>query len=168
MNRNLSPLRNYHFNHLIFNPMQNNKSKQNQAKNEILTDWQRIEMVIQQSKLTVNAFARHIGLPRGENLYQIKKGNNGISLDVAKRIVSKFPQVDKLWLLTGDGQMFRDDAPAGPWSHTGTSNSEAFRAWAAVHLLPVFIEKGSPAPATAALDQVDELLEQLAKKGGRQ
>ena len=61
MNRNLSPLRNYHFNHLIFNPMQNNKSKQNQAKNEILTDWQRIEMVIQQSKLTVNAFARHIG-----------------------------------------------------------------------------------------------------------
>ena len=32
--------------------MQNNKSKQNQAKNEILTDWQRIEMVIQQSKLT--------------------------------------------------------------------------------------------------------------------
>ena len=108
--------------------MQNNKSKQNQAKNEILTDWQRIEMVIQQSKLTVNAFARHIGLPRGENLYQIKKGNNGISLDVAKRIVSKFPQVDKLWLLTGDGQMLRDDAPAGPWSHTGTSNSEAFRA----------------------------------------
>ena len=107
--------------------MQNNKSKQNQAKNEILTDWQRIEMVIQQSK-----------------------------------------QVDKLWLLTGDGQMLRDDAPAGPWSHTGTSNSEAFRAWAAVHLLPVFIEKGSPAPATAALDQVDELLEQLAKKGGRQ
>ena len=94
--------------------MQNNKSKQNQAKNEILTDWQRIEMVIQQSKLTVNAFARHIGLPRGENLYQIKKGNNGISLDVAKRIVSKFPQVDKLWLLTGDGQMLRDDAPAGP------------------------------------------------------
>ena len=160
MNRNLSPLRNYHFNHLIFNPMQNNKSKQNQAKNEILTDWQRIEMVIQQSKLTVNAFARHIGLPRGENLYQIKKGNNGISLDVAKRIVSKFPQVDR--------QMLRDDAPAGPWSHTGTSNSEAFRAWAAVHLLPVSIEIGSPAPATAALDQVDELLEQLAKKGGRQ
>ena len=23
--------------------------------------------------MTVNAFARHIGLPRGENLYQIKK-----------------------------------------------------------------------------------------------
>ena len=118
--------------------------------------------------MTANAFARHIRLPRGENLYQIKKGNNGISLDVATRICQHYPKIDKLWLLTGDGQMLRDDAPAGPWSHTGTSNSEAFRAWAAVHLLPVFIEKGSPAPATAALDQVDELLEQLAKKGGEQ
>ncbi|WP_418678905.1 hypothetical protein [Alistipes finegoldii] len=148
--------------------MQNNKSKQKQAEKETPTNWQRIEMVIQQSKLTVNAFARHIGLPRGENLYQIKKGNNGISLDVATRICQHYPEIDKLWLLTGDGQMLRDDAPAGPWSHTGTSNSEAFRAWAAVHLLPVFIEKGSPAPATAALDQVDELLKQLAKKGGEQ
>ena len=148
--------------------MQNNKSKQKQAEKETPTNWQRIEMVIQQSKMTANAFARHIGLPRGESLYQIKKGNNGISLDVATRICQHYPKIDKLWLLTGDGQMLRDDAPAGPWSHTGTSNSEAFRAWAAVHLLPVFIEKGSPAPATAALDQVDELLEQLAKKGGEQ
>ena len=148
--------------------MQNNKSKQKQAEKETPTIWQRTEMVIQQSKMTANAFARHIGLPRGENLYQIKKGNNGISLDVATRICQHYPKIDKLWLLTGDGQMLRDDAPAGPWSHTRTSNSEAFRAWAAVHLLPVFIEKGSPAPATAALDQVDELLEQLAKKGGEQ
>lgn len=168
MSRNLSSLRNYHFNHLIFNPMQSNKSKQNQAKNEILTNWQRIEMVIQQSKMTANAFARHIGLPRGENLYQIKKGNNGISLDVANRICQRYPEIDKLWLLTGDGQMLRDDAPTGPWSHIGTPNGKAFRAWAAVHLLPVFIEKGSPYPATAALDQVDELLEQLTTKGGKQ
>jgi len=57
--------------------------------------------------MTTNYFARHIGLPRGENLYQIKRGNNGISLDVASRIVEKFPEIDRLWLLTGEGQMFR-------------------------------------------------------------
>ncbi len=56
--------------------------------------------------MSVNYFARYIGLPRGENLYQIKRGNNGISKDVASRIVEKFPQIDKLWLLTGEGQMF--------------------------------------------------------------
>ena len=31
--------------------------------------------------MTANAFARHLGLPRGENLYQIKRGNNGIVYD---------------------------------------------------------------------------------------
>lgn len=56
--------------------------------------------------MTTNYFARYIGLPRGENLYQIKRRNNGISRDVADKIVSKFPQIDKLWVLTGEGQMF--------------------------------------------------------------
>lgn len=56
--------------------------------------------------MSTNYFARYIGLPRGENLYQIKRGNNGISRDVANRIVAKFPQIDKLWVLTGEGQMF--------------------------------------------------------------
>lgn len=71
-------------------------------------NWQRVEAVIRWANMSTNYFARHIGLARGENLYQIKRGNNGISLDVADRIVAKFPQVDKLWLLTGEGQMFAD------------------------------------------------------------
>ena len=76
-------------------------------------NWQRIEAVIKWANMSTNYFARHIGLARGENLYQIKRGNNGISLDVADRIVSKFPQVDKLWLLTGEGQMFADEKLRG-------------------------------------------------------
>ena len=75
-------------------------------------NWQRIEAVIKWANMSTNYFARYIGLARGENLYQIKRGNNGISLDVADRIVSKFPQVDKLWLLTGEGQMFSDESCA--------------------------------------------------------
>lgn len=71
-------------------------------------NWQRVEAVIKWANMSTNYFARHIGLARGENLYQIKRGNNGISLNVAERIVTKFPQIDKLWLLTGEGQMFAD------------------------------------------------------------
>ena len=76
-------------------------------------NWQRIEAVIKWANMSTNYFARHIGLARGENLYQIKRGNNGISLDVADRIVNKFPQIDKLWLLTGEGQMFTEDRMRG-------------------------------------------------------
>lgn len=91
-----------------------------------MNNWERIESVIRWANMTTNYFARYIGLPRGENLYQIKKGNNGISRDVASRIVAKFPQIDKLWLLTGDGQMFSDQKVRGvqiPFYNVGVEQS---------------------------------------------
>lgn len=72
--------------------------------------WLRLERVIRWANKTPNAFARHIGLARGENLYQIKRGNNGISLKLAERIVQLFPEVNRLWLLTGEGEMLLRDA----------------------------------------------------------
>ncbi len=81
-----------------------------QKKFEIMhenqNNWQRIESVVKWANMTTNYFARHIGLTRGENLYQIKRGHNGISRKLAERIVQHFPQIDLLWLLTGRGQMF--------------------------------------------------------------
>ncbi len=70
------------------------------------SDWERIESVIKWANMTTNFFARHIGLPRGENLYQIKRGNYGVSLKIADMITTSFPAISKLWLLTGEGDMF--------------------------------------------------------------
>ena len=72
-------------------------------------NWTRLYAVIQWAGMTTNYFAHHIGLPCGENLYQIKRGNNGISKDVANRIVERFPDINKAWLLTGIGNMFADN-----------------------------------------------------------
>ncbi len=60
--------------------------------------------------MSVNSFALNIGLNRGENLYQIKRGNNGISRDLAEMIVGKYPELSKAWILTGEGEMFVDDS----------------------------------------------------------
>ncbi|MBQ1957927.1 MAG: hypothetical protein II353_03615, partial [Alistipes sp.] len=68
--------------------------------------WERLESVIRWSNMTINAFGRHIGLVRSENLYQIKAGKNGISQNLARRIVDKFPEVSLGWLLSGEGEMF--------------------------------------------------------------
>ena len=51
--------------------------------------WQRIEKVLKYADMSTNYFAKYIGLLRGENLYQIKRGNNKISLDVARKIHEK-------------------------------------------------------------------------------
>ncbi len=67
-------------------------------------DWQRIQKLIEYSgEKSVTAFAHRIGLKRGENLYQIKRGNNKISRELAEKIVECFPEIAKSWLLTGEG-----------------------------------------------------------------
>lgn len=64
--------------------------------------WRRLERVIEFSGLSINSFARYVGLPRGENLYQIKRGNYGISLNVARKVHAKFPQFPLSWLMYGE------------------------------------------------------------------
>ena len=84
------------------------KSNKKMDEKQPSAPWIRLERVIRWANKTPNAFARHIGLARGENLYQIKRGNNGISLKLAERIVQCFPEIDRLWLLTGEGEMLRE------------------------------------------------------------
>ncbi len=71
-----------------------------------MNSWQRLEKVIKWTGMSVNAFAHHIGLKRSENLYQIKKGNHGISRDLADLISSNYKNISKGWLITGEGEMF--------------------------------------------------------------
>lgn len=78
----------------------------------MLDTWHRLERVIKWTGLSVNSFALNIGLKRSENLYQIKRGNNGISRDLANLITTKYPTVSKGWLLTGEGDMFIESQPA--------------------------------------------------------
>lgn len=56
---------------------------------------ERIEAVVNYSGMSRNHFAKHIGLLRGENLYQIRKGNNGISLDASDREYEYTPYANK-------------------------------------------------------------------------
>ena len=71
-----------------------------------ITSWLRLESVILWANMSINFFGRHIGLTRSEPLYQIKAGIHGISQALAARIVEKFPEISKGWLLTGEGDMF--------------------------------------------------------------
>lgn len=77
-----------------------------------MTNWQRLEQVVKWSGMSTNKFAAAIGLKRSENLYQIKRGNFGISKELARLICIKYPMISRLWLLTGEGQMLEGKASA--------------------------------------------------------
>lgn len=105
--------------------------------------WKRIERILDEQRMTTNAFAKHIGLLRGENLYQIKRGNNRISIDVARRIHTHSPQYAVSWLLTGE-----EDCT--PVAHTETVQLtwlpyyESVTEDSSVRLpIPTFLSKGA-------------------------
>lgn len=64
-----------------------------------LAMWDRINIIIEEKRLTVNSFASAIGLLRSERLYQIKSGNYGISMNLAEKINKTFPEYSIAWLL---------------------------------------------------------------------
>lgn len=72
-------------------------------------NWARLLKVIERCGKSINGFAMRIGLQRAENLYHIRKGNYGISEDLAERIIKCDPEIDKAWLLSGLGSMLKEE-----------------------------------------------------------
>lgn len=67
--------------------------------------WLRLEQVMGWAEMSANHFAYHIGLSCPDILYRIKAGRAGLSQNLARRIVEKFPQISYGWLLSGEGDM---------------------------------------------------------------
>jgi DNA-binding XRE family transcriptional regulator len=80
---------------------------------------ERIREIIDYSQLSTTAFADTIGISRS-GLTHLLTGRNQPSLDVARKILAKFPEISTEWLIMGMGEMMRpdekpstEDAPAG-------------------------------------------------------
>ena len=67
--------------------------------------WTRLQAVIIWAGMNTRQFSMRIGLNSPENLYRIKRGQNGISRQLADRIASCYPRISRGWLLTGEGEM---------------------------------------------------------------
>ena len=74
------------------------------------TGWERIEAIIRESGMTINCFAKTIGLNSGEVLYRIKRGCNRASLHVAERIHAYCPKYSVSWIMCGGNMPDMDRA----------------------------------------------------------
>lgn len=111
-----------------------------------MTNWQRLEQVVKWSGMSTNKFAAAVGLKRSENLYQIKRGNFGISKELARLICLRYPMISRLWLLTGEGQMLEGKASADAILETikGLEGAVPFYNIDALHLVREDLEKHKP------------------------
>lgn len=69
---------------------------------------ERIKEIIEYSQLSSAAFADMIGISRS-GLTHLLTGRNQPSLDVARKILAKFPEISTEWLIMGMGAMLRPD-----------------------------------------------------------
>lgn len=63
------------------------------------------------SKLNVKQFSEKLGMQRAQAIYDIVSGKTKrISEKLANQIISVFPEINKVWLLTGEGEMLKDSS----------------------------------------------------------
>lgn len=68
-----------------------------------------INSLLEYSKLSASEFASKIGTKTSQAIYDLQKGRTKtISPAMADKITSCYPAVNRVWLLTGEGEMLKD------------------------------------------------------------
>ncbi|MBQ4503642.1 MAG: hypothetical protein II986_08245 [Alistipes sp.] len=96
--------------------------------------WERLSQIIEESGMTIHSFAMAIGLSRSETLYQIKRGQIGISHHIAELVTSHYPEYSKAWLQTGYGSKYAD--PISVKGHVPFYNCDLSRLPDIEHITP--------------------------------
>jgi len=79
---------------------------------------ERIAMYLQFRAITPHSFERKIHLSNGYFSKQIKNLGS-VGSDILVKIYNSYPELNMLWVLTGEGQMILDDREAQPDSKLG-------------------------------------------------
>lgn len=74
-----------------------------------MTDKERIKAIFKHLNKTAYALSKELGYKRPQVLYAVENELNGISKDLASKIVEKYPEISYGWLLTGSGSMLADE-----------------------------------------------------------
>ena len=65
--------------------------------------------LLEHSKLNVKQFSEKLGMKRAQAIYDIMSGKTRrISEKLANQIISEFPEINRSWLLTGEGEMLKN------------------------------------------------------------
>ena len=80
-----------------------------------MTGTEIITKILSYSGLNGNSFSEKIGLNRPQAIYDIQRGKTmNISPKMADKIISVFPELNRTWLLTGEGEMLKGESPKMP------------------------------------------------------
>ena len=75
-----------------------------------MTSKEIIDKILQIKGLNTKSFSEKIGLERPQAIYDIQKGKTKtISTQLSNKILSAFPDINRTWLLTGEGPEIKEE-----------------------------------------------------------
>lgn len=82
------------------------------SDNECCTEaCERIDNILNYFNINAKLFSEQLGYDRPQIIYDIRNGKTKrISFDLANKISSVFPEINRVWLLTGEGQMLNEQS----------------------------------------------------------
>ncbi|MCD8301788.1 MAG: hypothetical protein LUC44_02070 [Prevotellaceae bacterium] len=73
-----------------------------------MTASEKIDRLLNYLGINPKVLSERLGYARPQIIYDLKKGKTkSISPSLASKITSVFPEISKMWLLTGEGEMLR-------------------------------------------------------------
>lgn len=70
----------------------------------------RLKLIIEALKVTPTEFARAYESSKAVGTFHILNNRNGISNKMLDKIIVAYPGINRSWLLTGEGKMFKEDS----------------------------------------------------------
>ena len=121
----------------------------------------RIFLLIETKELTFGKFADEIGVERS-TMSHIKSDRSKPSLDMAQKVLERYPEVSAEWLILGRGPMFRqtnDSQELDLFSQIGLNDSKS----------EVISDKVEPIQATTSTEskKMDLPIEESVNVGGK-
>ena len=115
---------------------------------------ERISKLLEYSGLSVNKFSEKIGVKTSQSIRDLLSGKTkGISHSVEDKILSCFTEIDRVWLLTGEGSMLKSStAQKDDVKAVKPENDDEIKY---VRLLPLYAQGGSLNDFTVSVKDSD-------------
>ena len=106
-----------------------------------------INSVLKYTRLTPSVFAKKLGEKRPQRIYDIQNGKTKkLSPEIADKIVSVFPAINRTWLLTGEGDMLNESTTSTTFNEDKVTT---------VPLLPISAQGGTLNDFVMAVKEMD-------------
>ena len=85
-----------------------------------MTPSERLNEVLRITGMNVKSLSERLGYNRPQGLYDVSAGRTkSLSPDLARKIITAFPEFNYIWLVTGEGEMLTERPCADTFTLTG-------------------------------------------------